>query len=98
MCTILSVDADNGLPVAVTPNDVIPPIILLRMNQFNDDGITFEEAVQRIRSDLIPDGYMATPFRRTVPEGHVDRLRSILATFTFRKEVNKLRNLNKLIN
>ena len=49
--------------------------------------LSLEDAVTYVRGKLVPDGYAPYPFRKDTPEGLVDKLRSVVATYQFRHDV-----------
>lgn len=49
--------------------------------------MSLEDAVTFIRGKLVPGGYTPFLFRRDTPESFLDKLRSVVATYQFRHEV-----------
>ena len=47
--------------------------------------------IEHERNALIPNGYQAYPFRRNTPESKLDMMRSIVATYIYRKKVQEFR-------
>ena len=55
-----------------------------------NNGTTLEDAVTYIREKLVPAGYTPYPFRKNTEESLLDKLRSVVAKYTFRSMVNEL--------
>ena len=66
----------DGTPIVRRPNDA----------QVRD-RLSLPDAIANIRGTLIPPGYTPWPFRRDTPESMLDMLRSVVATYEFRKTV-----------
>ena len=49
--------------------------------------MSLEDAVTFIRGKLVPDGYTPFPFIRDTPESLLDKLRTVVATYQFRYDV-----------
>ena len=58
--------------------------------------MTMEDAVTYVRGKLVPEGYSAYPIRVDTPENFLDKLRSLVATYQFRADVEywKARGVN----
>lgn len=54
--------------------------------------MTEVEAVGLVRKKLVPNGYQPYPFIRKTPETFLHCLRSLVATFLFRRAVQKLKS------
>lgn len=54
-------------------------------------GLSLEDAITNIRGRLVPPGYTPYPFRTNTEESLLDKLRSIVATYTFRKKVEEFK-------
>ncbi|CAH1242354.1 Hypp6614 [Branchiostoma lanceolatum] len=81
---------DHGLPLTQLKETSIPPEVVQQFHQLTVvEGMTEEDAVVFLRGQLSPPGYSPATFRMNSPEGHVDRLRSILATFRYRKRLDE---------
>ena len=84
---MLAVDA-NGLPVVARPNSAIPHEVIFQFNELrNNQLLSLEDAVTFVRGKLVPDGYAPYPFRKDTPESLLDKLRSVVATYQFRCDV-----------
>lgn len=53
--------------------------------------MSLEDAVTFIRGKLVPAGYTPYPFRTNTEESFLDKLRSIVATYTFRNAIMELK-------
>lgn len=69
------------------PNNFIPVEVLTNIQLTQRQGNTFEEAVTHVRGALVPAPYQPYPFREHVAETHLDRMRTVVATYKFRHEV-----------
>ncbi len=56
-----------------------------------DPGLPLETVITIIRRNLVPPGYTPYPFRRNSPESYLDMLRSIVATYLYRKKIEELK-------
>ena len=66
-------------------NEVVPDELKLQLHDLiHLQGIQAEDAVQRVRQQLLPLGYEPYPWRPNCPETYLEKLRSILATMYFR--------------
>lgn len=83
-------DGENGVPTAETPNSAIPASLLLEINDLQNSGLSFEDAVVNVRTSLVPEGYEPHSFRKDTPESFLDMLRSIVATFVYRDKIKSL--------
>ena len=89
---MLAVDA-NGLPVVAHPNSVIPHEVIFQLHELrNNQMLSLEDAVTFVRGKLVPDGYAPYPFRKDTPESLLDKLRSVVATYQFRCDVQQWRH------
>ena len=79
--------------MAKTQNDIVPGEILLELFHMAGTGLNFKEAVSVVRDSLVPTGYTPFPYKRNSIENHTHKMRSLVATFMFRKEV---RNKNPI--
>lgn len=71
------------------PNQDIPANVILDLHDLRvNHGLTLEDALRNIRSQMVPAGYTPYPFRRNTPESVLDMLRSIIATCTYKATVN----------
>jgi len=50
--------------------------------------MTKEEALARIKKELVPPDYSPWPFNRNKQESHLDCMRTIMATYIYRRSVN----------
>ncbi|XP_035665314.1 uncharacterized protein LOC118408603 [Branchiostoma floridae] len=81
---------EHGTPLTELRETSIPPEVIEEFHQLTAvEGMTEEDAVVRLRGQLVPPGYSPASFRLNSPEGHVDRLRSILATYRYRKRLDE---------
>ena len=84
---MFSVDA-NGNPIVSRQNPAIPHDVILQLSDLrNNQLMSLEDAVTFIRGKLVPDGYTPFPFRRDTPESLLDKLRTVVATYQFRYDV-----------
>ena len=71
------------------PNQDIPANVILDLHDLRvNHGLTLEDALRNIRSQMVPAGYTPYPFRRNTPESVLDMLRSIIAICTYKATVN----------
>lgn len=61
------------------------------MHRLQACGLSLEDAITNIRSSLVPPGYTPYPFRTNTEESLLDKLRSVVATYTFRKWVQEFK-------
>ena len=54
--------------------------------------LNLEDAITLIRGKLVPDGYSPYPFRVDTPESLLDKLRSVVATYQFRCNIQYWKN------
>ena len=54
-------------------------------------GLSLEDSIRNIRGSLVPPGYSPYPFRANTEESLLDKLRSIVATYTYRKRVQEFK-------
>ena len=54
-------------------------------------GLSLEDSITNIRGSLVPPGYSPYPFRANTEESLLDKLRSIVATYTYRKRVQEFK-------
>ena len=73
------------------PNSDIPVSVILELDQILASGLSLEDAITNLRGRLVPPGYNPYPFRSNTTESLLDKLRSIVATYTFRKRVAELK-------
>lgn len=84
---LLAVNA-NGLPLVARPNSAIPREVTFQLHELrNNQMLSLEDAVTFVRGKLVPDGYAPYPFRKDTPERFLDKLRSVVATYQFRCDV-----------
>ena len=84
--------APDGSPVVEMPNPDIPASVILELHHLQATGLSLEDAVTNIRDNLAPLGYEPYPFRTNTDESLLDKLRSIAATYSFRKRVEELKD------
>ena len=65
--------------------------MIVELHQLRLSGLSLEDAVTNIRGSLVPPGYTPYPFRSKTDESLLDKLRSIVATYTFRARVEELK-------
>jgi hypothetical protein len=53
----------------------------------NQTEQSFAASLEEVRLGLVPEGYESFPFRKETPESFTDKLRSVVATYMFRKRV-----------
>jgi len=83
----------NGHPIVARPNPAIPPDVILLLNDLqNNHMLNLEDAITFIRGKLVPDGYSPYPFRADTPESLLDKLRSVVATYQFRCDIQYWKN------
>jgi hypothetical protein len=80
---MFSVDA-HGTAIAVRQNRAIPEQYLWDIHNAQQHGLTFHDAVVRVRGSQVPPGYAPHPFRGGIPESLTDTMRSIVATCIYR--------------
>lgn len=73
------------------PNSDIPVSVILELNQILASGLSLEDAITNLRGSLVPPGYTPYPFQSNTTESLLDKLRSIVATYTFRKRIAELK-------
>jgi len=73
------------------PRSDIPDSAILELNQILASGLSLEDAITNLRGSLVPPGYTPYPFRSNTTESLLDKLCSIVATFTSRKRVAELK-------
>lgn len=83
-------DGENGVPTAETPNSDIPASLLLEINDLQNSGLSFEDAVVNVRGSLVPEGYVPNTFRKDTPDSFLDILRSSVATYVYRDTIKSL--------
>ena len=87
----------HGTPQTAANHPAIPGEVILRLYNLRfAEGMTLEDAVTVIRSDLVPEGYEPYPFCKNTPESLLDKLRSIVATYMYRHTIKELQ-LEELI-
>lgn len=92
MISLFLLVAPDGSPVVEMPNPDIPASVILELHHLQATGLSLEDAVTNIRGNLVPLGYELYPFRTNTDESLLDKLRSIVATNTFRKRVEELKD------
>ena len=68
---------------------VVPQIITQRIQTLVESGYSFEAAVQTERNLLVPAPYQPCSFRPDTPESHLDRMRTLVATFIYRNAITR---------
>lgn len=81
----------DGSPIVEQPNTDIPDSVILELHSLQANGLTLEDAITNIRGNLVPLGYSPYPFRTKTAESLLDKLQSIVATYTFRKQVQEFK-------
>ena len=84
--------APDGSPIVARPNTAIPQHVVFELHEIINSGLRLEDAVTYIRGKLVPPGYTPHPFRKNTDESLLDKLRSIVATYTFRSMVRELKD------
>ena len=87
---ILFSAAADGSPIVARPNSAIPDHVVLQPHGLIHSGLGVEDALTCMRGRLVPAGYTPYPFRRNTEESLLDKLRSLVATYTFRHMVQEL--------
>lgn len=83
--------APDGSPIVEQPNSDIPVSVKLELHRLQAGGLRLEDAITNIRGSLVPPGYSPDPFRSKTVESLLDKLRSIVATYTFRKRLQEFK-------
>ena len=83
--------APDGSPIVEEPNFDIPDSVILELNRLQTCGLSLEDSITNIRGHLVPTGYTPYPFRSKTEESLLDKLRSIVAIYTFRMRVQELK-------
>eukprot|EP00058_Branchiostoma_floridae_P000884 XP_002586372.1 hypothetical protein BRAFLDRAFT_108657 [Branchiostoma floridae] len=87
---LVPVEDDNGKPLTELKEMSIPEQVIQELHQLTAvEGMTEEDAIMRLRGQLVPPGYSPASFRVNSPESHLDRLKSILATYRYRHTLNE---------
>ena len=86
-----SLVAPDGSPIVEQPNSDIPASLILELHRLRACGLSLEDAITNIRGSLVPPGYTPYSFRTNTDKSLLDKLRSIVATYTFRKKVEELK-------
>lgn len=84
-------DAPDGSPIVEMPNSDIPVSVIHDLDELLTSGLTLEDAVTNLRGSLVPPGHEPYPFRTNTAESLLDKLRSVVATYTFRKRIEELK-------
>lgn len=92
MISLFLLVAPDGSPVVEMPNHDIPASVILELHHLQATGLSLEDAVTNMRGNLVPLGYDPYPFRTNTDESLLDKLRSIVAIYTFRKRVEELKD------
>ena len=69
-------------------------LVILEVHNMMSNGIKKEAAISCIRQSLTPTGYTPHTFRRNTPESYLDMLRSIVATYLYRHQIEQLKEEN----
>lgn len=85
-------DAPDGSPIVEMPNSDIPVSVIHDLDELLTSGLTLEDAVTNLRGSLVPPGHEPYPFRTNTAESLLDKLRSVVATYTFRKRIEELKD------
>ncbi|XP_078357969.1 uncharacterized protein LOC144642774 isoform X1 [Oculina patagonica] len=81
----------DGSPVVQRPDHAIPYEVIEELHQLQTrDGLTFHDALTRLRGALVPQGYAPHSFRPKVTESRLDKLRSLVATYRYRHRITEL--------
>lgn len=73
------------------PNSHISVSVIHELDQILASGLSLEDAITNLRGSLVPPGYTPYPFRSNTTESPLHKLRSTVATYTFRKRVAELK-------
>ncbi|XP_072037947.1 uncharacterized protein [Amphiura filiformis] len=76
----------DGSPVVTRP-DAVPDSIINQFDQLLQDGVLLSDALTVIREGMVPTGYKPQPWRLDAPETLTEKLKSIVATYRFRREL-----------
>ena len=83
----IPVDRGNNL-INIQFHEAIPAHVVFQIFELVEgQKLSREESLARVRSQLVPEGYEPHPFRKNTPESHLDRLRSVVATYLFRHSI-----------
>lgn len=81
----------DGRPVVEMPNSDIPISVIIELDQILASGLSLEDAITNLKGHLAPPGCNPYPFRSNTTESLLDKLHSIVATYTFCKRVAELK-------
>ena len=90
--SVLISAAADGRPTVARPNSAIPDHVVVQLDELIHSGLSVEDAVTNIRGKLVPAGYTPYPFQKNAEESLLDKLRSLVATNTFRNRVRELQD------
>jgi len=66
--------------------------VVLQLEELIHSGLSVKDAVTYIRGKLVPAGYTPYPFQKNTEESLLDKLRSLVATYTVRNRVRKFQD------
>lgn len=73
-------------------DEAIPPAVITQLQDLQAiDGLTLEDSVTFLRQSLVPRGYQPCSFKVDTPENVTDKLKSLVATYRFRRRVEELK-------
>ncbi|XP_078621591.1 uncharacterized protein LOC144887927 isoform X2 [Branchiostoma floridae x Branchiostoma japonicum] len=83
---------DNGMPLTELREKAIPPEVIEEYHKLTTvEQMREEDAVVRLRGQLVPPDCGPSTFRANSPECMADMLRSIMATYRYRLRIEELR-------
>eukprot|EP00058_Branchiostoma_floridae_P019747 XP_002605237.1 hypothetical protein BRAFLDRAFT_92290 [Branchiostoma floridae] len=83
---------DNGMPLTEMREKAIPPEVIEEYHKLTTvEQMREEDAVVRLRGQLVPPDCGPSTFRANSPECMADMLRSIMATYRYRLRIEELR-------
>ncbi|XP_072016694.1 uncharacterized protein [Amphiura filiformis] len=77
---------------ARSTDSVLPDHVHDKMERLQEEGNSFQDAAALVREDLVPPGYKYHTWRDHVPENHTEQLKSIVATYKYRKTLNNIKS------
>ena len=84
--------APDGSPIVEMPNRDIPVSVIHDLDELLASGLTLDDAVTNLRGSLVPLGHEPYPFRANTAESLLDKLRSVVATYTCSRRVEELKD------
>ena len=75
---------ETGHPVVQVQHRAIPGGVAVDILNLQRAGFSRHECIAYLREHLVPPGFQPWPFRRNTPESHLDKMRSLVATYLYR--------------